>query len=153
MSENTEVTIPYRFYMQWQLNPSKAILGHLFHFNPSQQGPGIKEDLVDQHGPKSQQEQRKMSISFLHSWKQKGFSAFLRSEKSLVAFPQEPSHTVKTTRPQHWKMARRQWPMRLSDDCTTVVAVKTLASGNTDSHTCLNCLRFIPSLLLFLQTN
>lgn len=52
-----EIETPNCFY-EVTIKPLQSYLG-LFNFNLSQQEQGLKEDLVEQTGPKSRQEQRK----------------------------------------------------------------------------------------------
>lgn len=67
--------VTQQFLCGMTIKPLQGYFGALFNVNQRLQNPGIKESLKD-----IEQENNEngggVSISILHSWKQKGFSAF-----------------------------------------------------------------------------
>lgn len=129
------VTIPHSVSAQRQLNLFKVILGHYSILTWAFQSQGSRRIWRNNTDQRASENKEKLSIPFRIAENKRFLSYFKKKErKTPVAFPQEPSHTVKTTWPQRWKMARSCWPVRLSNDHNTVV-VETPACGDKQTPT------------------
>lgn len=74
MFQNILEDVTQQFLCGMTIKPLQGYFRALFNVNQRLQNPGIKESLKDK---KTMRRGEKMSISIPHSWKQKGFSAFL----------------------------------------------------------------------------
>lgn len=109
------VTIPHSVSAQPQLNHFKVILGHYSILTWAFQSQGSRRIWRNNTDQRASKNKENLSIPFRIA-ENKRFLSYCKKKKkgekkTLVAFPQEPSHTVKTTRPQCWKMARSRWPV------------------------------------------